>query len=117
MAWERKFEERLWRIREKELSRQEMTYWMKVMPQIGQSVRDGAKIYFIDYLDYSRVSFESVNIAHRFEQCCRNIIPLLFALASFGHYTVIRNESLTPSIAFTAVSLSFISIFIAMTLI
>ncbi|KAJ7220715.1 multidrug resistance-associated ABC transporter, partial [Mycena pura] len=32
-----------------------------------------------------------------------NLIPLLFALASFGHFTVIRHELLTPSIAFTAV--------------
>ncbi|KAJ6598201.1 multidrug resistance-associated ABC transporter [Mycena vulgaris] len=32
-----------------------------------------------------------------------NIIPLLFALASFGHYTFIRHEILTPSVAFTAV--------------
>ncbi|KAF7369227.1 Multidrug resistance-associated ABC transporter [Mycena venus] len=32
-----------------------------------------------------------------------NFIPLLSALASFGHYTVIRHRTLTPSIAFTAV--------------
>ncbi|KAF7303886.1 ATP-dependent bile acid permease [Mycena indigotica] len=32
-----------------------------------------------------------------------NLIPLLFALASFGHYTVLRHQSLTPSIVFTSV--------------
>ncbi|KAJ6551152.1 hypothetical protein B0H19DRAFT_1156687 [Mycena capillaripes] len=31
-----------------------------------------------------------------------NFIPLLFALVSFGHYTIIQHETLTPSIAFTA---------------
>ncbi|KAJ7054182.1 multidrug resistance-associated ABC transporter [Mycena amicta] len=32
-----------------------------------------------------------------------NLIPLLFALASFGHYTITRHETLSPSIAFTAI--------------
>ncbi|KIM46743.1 hypothetical protein M413DRAFT_63584 [Hebeloma cylindrosporum] len=32
-----------------------------------------------------------------------NSIPLMFALGCFGHFTVIRGEDLTPSIAFTAV--------------
>ncbi|KAF7377450.1 Multidrug resistance-associated ABC transporter [Mycena sanguinolenta] len=31
-----------------------------------------------------------------------NFIPLLFALVSFGHYTVVQHQVLTPSIAFTA---------------
>ncbi|KAJ7097582.1 hypothetical protein C8R44DRAFT_889121 [Mycena epipterygia] len=70
MAWERKFEARLWGIREKELARQKITFITKtVLTVIG------------------------------------NFIPLLFALASFRHYTVIRQEVLTPSIAFTAITI------------
>ncbi|KAJ6482536.1 multidrug resistance-associated ABC transporter [Mycena sanguinolenta] len=34
-----------------------------------------------------------------------NFIPLLFALVSFGHYTVVRHQVLTPSIAFTAITI------------
>jgi hypothetical protein len=37
----------------------------------------------------------------------RNLIPLLFAVSSFGHYTLVRHEPLTASVAFTAVSTSF----------
>ncbi|KAJ7489160.1 multidrug resistance-associated ABC transporter [Mycena latifolia] len=70
MAWERKFEARLWGIREKELARQKITFTMKtLLTVIGNS------------------------------------IPMLFALASFGHYTVVRHEVLTPSVAFTAITI------------
>ncbi|KAJ7677816.1 hypothetical protein DFH06DRAFT_1422016 [Mycena polygramma] len=70
MAGERNFEARLWDIRERELTRQKITYMMKILlTGVG------------------------------------NLIPMLFALASFGHYTVIRHEALTPSIAFTAITI------------
>ncbi|KAJ7040968.1 multidrug resistance-associated ABC transporter [Mycena alexandri] len=70
MAWERKFEARIWEIREKELVRQKITYAAKtLLTAVGNS------------------------------------IPLLFALASFGHYTIIRHQNLTPSIAFTAITI------------
>ncbi|KAJ7779182.1 multidrug resistance-associated ABC transporter [Mycena metata] len=70
MAWERKFEARIWEIREKELVRQRITYAAKtLLAAVG------------------------------------NFIPLLFALVSFGHYTIIQHQTLTPSIAFTAITI------------
>ncbi|KAF7324689.1 Multidrug resistance-associated ABC transporter [Mycena kentingensis (nom. inval.)] len=67
MGWERNFEARLWKIRERELTRQRTAYILKTF----------------------------------------NLIPVLFALVSFGHYTVIHRQILTPSIAFTAITTFF----------
>ncbi|CAK5262101.1 unnamed protein product [Mycena citricolor] len=70
MAWEIRFEEKVLRIRMKELAYQKLTYTIEMLwTAMGDSV------------------------------------PILFAITSFWHFTVIRGQDLTPAIAFTALSI------------
>lgn len=69
MAWERNFETRVWKVRDKELKYQWLTYLIEV-------------------------SFIAI----------WNSSSVLVALVSFGHFTLIRQQALTPSIAFTAIA-------------
>ncbi|OSX61133.1 hypothetical protein POSPLADRAFT_1074834 [Postia placenta MAD-698-R-SB12] len=69
MAWERSFEERVMKIRARELRYQRLNYHIEVL-------------------------FNTI----------WNASPILVTLVSFWHFTVIRKQVLTPSIAFTSIS-------------
>ncbi|KAJ4490185.1 multidrug resistance-associated ABC transporter [Lentinula aciculospora] len=68
MAWERSFEARVMKIREKELKYQKLNYIIEIC-------------------------FNAI----------WNASPILVTLVSFWHFTVVRGEALTPSIAFTSI--------------
>ncbi|THU79589.1 ATP-binding cassette transporter [Dendrothele bispora CBS 962.96] len=68
MAWERSFEARVLKIREKELKYQKLNYTIETL---WNAIWNGS--------------------------------PILVTLVSFWHYTVVRGQDLTPSIAFTSV--------------
>ncbi|KAG8964201.1 hypothetical protein FRC03_002096 [Tulasnella sp. 419] len=69
MAWERSFEKRVLKIRERELHYQKRNYYIEAL----------------------------FNLVW-------NASPILVTLVSFWHFTVIRGETLTPSIAFTSLT-------------
>ncbi|KAI0040180.1 ATP-binding cassette transporter [Auriscalpium vulgare] len=69
MAWERSFEKRVIKIREKELKYQRLNYTIETL-----------------------------------WNAIWNASPIMVTLVAFFHFTVIRREVLTPSIAFTSVS-------------
>ncbi|KAF8649184.1 hypothetical protein AX16_005982 [Volvariella volvacea WC 439] len=68
MAWERSFEARILKVREKELRYQRLNYNIEVALQ---AIWSGS--------------------------------PILVTLASFWHYAVVRQQSLTPAVAFTSI--------------
>ncbi|EGO03880.1 hypothetical protein SERLA73DRAFT_84054 [Serpula lacrymans var. lacrymans S7.3] len=70
MAWERSFEKRVLKIRERELKFQKLNYTIEVL------------FNAIWYKDAS---------------------PVLVTIVSFWHFSVIRGNTLTPSIAFTSI--------------
>ncbi|KAI0717016.1 multidrug resistance-associated ABC transporter [Earliella scabrosa] len=69
MAWERSFEARVHKIRERELKYQKLNYTIEVL---WNAIWNGS--------------------------------PILVTLVSFWHYAVVRKQVLTPSIAFTSIS-------------
>ncbi|KAI9510285.1 ATP-binding cassette transporter [Russula earlei] len=71
MAWERNFEKRVLKIREKELKFQKLNYLIEVL--------------------WNGIW---------------NASPMIVTLVAFFHFAVIRNQSLTPSVAFTSVFFS-----------
>ncbi|KAK7047463.1 hypothetical protein VNI00_006694 [Paramarasmius palmivorus] len=74
MAWERSFEARVLKIREKELKYQKLNYIIE---------------------------------ARHLSTCWNgiwNATPILVTLVAFFHYTVIRGQELTPSVAFTSIA-------------
>ncbi|EPQ52410.1 hypothetical protein GLOTRDRAFT_26339, partial [Gloeophyllum trabeum ATCC 11539] len=71
MAWERSFEERVMKIRAKELKYQKLNYTIETL---FNAIWNGS--------------------------------PILVTLVSFWHFAVIRQQTLTPSIAFTSVLFS-----------
>ncbi|KZT01063.1 multidrug resistance-associated ABC transporter [Laetiporus sulphureus 93-53] len=70
MAWERSFEERVMKIRAKELKYQRLNYHIEVL-------------------------FNAI----------WNSTPIVVTLVSFWHFAVVRQQVLTPSIAFTSISI------------
>ncbi|TFK68805.1 multidrug resistance-associated ABC transporter [Pluteus cervinus] len=70
MAWERSFEARILKVREKELKYQKLNYMIEVVFNV---IWNGS--------------------------------PILVTLVSFWHFAVVRQEVLSPSIAFTALSI------------
>ncbi|KAH8986771.1 ATP-binding cassette transporter [Lactarius hatsudake] len=69
MAWERNFEKRILKIREKELKFQRLNYIIEV-----------------------------------FWNAIWNASPMIVTLVAFFHFAVIKNQTLTPSVAFTSVT-------------
>ncbi|KAH9169799.1 ATP-binding cassette transporter [Lactarius sanguifluus] len=69
MAWERNFEKRILKIREKELKFQRLNYIIEV-----------------------------------FWNAIWNASPMIVTLVAFFHFAVIKNQTLTPSVAFTSVA-------------
>ncbi|KAI9068084.1 multidrug resistance-associated ABC transporter [Trametes sanguinea] len=70
MAWERSFEARVLKVRERELKYQRLNYIIEVL---WNAIWNGS--------------------------------PILVTLVSFWHFTVVRKQLLTPSVAFTSVSM------------
>ena len=68
MAWERSFEARVLKIRERELKYQKLNYTIETL---WNAIWNGS--------------------------------PILVTLVSFWHFTVVRGQDLTPSVAFTSV--------------
>ncbi|KAF8802271.1 multidrug resistance-associated ABC transporter [Phlegmacium glaucopus] len=68
MAWERSFEKKILKIRDKELKYQKLNYTIEVL---WNSIWNG--------------------------------LPILVTLVSFWHFAVVRQQPLTPSIAFTSI--------------
>ncbi|KAI0641508.1 multidrug resistance-associated ABC transporter [Trametes meyenii] len=68
MAWERSFEGRVLKVRERELKYQKLNYTIEVL---WNAIWNGS--------------------------------PILVTLVAFWHYTVVRGQVLTPSVAFTSV--------------
>lgn len=85
MAWERSFESRVLKIREKELRYQRLTYTIEVLFNA---------IWCVSRLGWSPAKSEIFY---------RNSSPILVTLVSFWHFTVIRKQDLTPTIAFTSI--------------
>ncbi|KAF9023271.1 ATP-binding cassette transporter [Hymenopellis radicata] len=84
MAWERNFEAKVLKIRAKELKYQRLTIatlWTRYGPW--------------------RMLHDRWHLADCRDD--RNTTPILVTLVSFWHYTVIRQQDLTPSITFTSV--------------
>ncbi|KAH9036170.1 ATP-binding cassette transporter [Lactarius pseudohatsudake] len=69
MAWERNFEKRVLKIREKELKFQKLNYIIEVL-----------------------------------WNAIWNASPMIVTLVAFFHFAVIKNQTLTPSVAFTSVA-------------
>ncbi|OSD05140.1 multidrug resistance-associated ABC transporter [Trametes coccinea BRFM310] len=69
MAWERSFEARVLKVRERELKYQRLNYIIEVL---WNAIWNGS--------------------------------PILVTLVSFWHFTVVRKQLLTPSVAFTSIS-------------
>ncbi|KAH8087167.1 multidrug resistance-associated ABC transporter [Cristinia sonorae] len=69
MAWERSFEARVLKVRDRELKYQKLNYTIEVL---WNAIWNGS--------------------------------PILVTLVAFWHYTIVRGQPLTPSIAFTSVS-------------
>ncbi|TBU28095.1 multidrug resistance-associated ABC transporter [Dichomitus squalens] len=69
MAWERSFEKRVLKVRERELKYQKLNYTIEVL---WNAIWNGS--------------------------------PILVTLVSFWHFAVVRKQVLTPSIAFTSIS-------------
>ncbi|KAI0251186.1 multidrug resistance-associated ABC transporter [Lactifluus subvellereus] len=74
MAWERNFEKRVLKVREKELKFQRLNYMIEVL--------------------WNGIW---------------NASPMIVTLVAFFHFAVIRNQTLTPSVAFTSVQPSVFS--------
>lgn len=87
MAWERSFEARVLKVRERELKYQKLNYIIEVL---------------LNTIWYVKISGVMQCIAHIEPR--RNASPILVTLVSFWHFTVVRGELLTPSIAFTSIS-------------
>lgn len=87
MAWERSFEKRVLKVRERELKYQNLNYTIEVLWNA---------IWLVSTFAATRPA--SLNAFFR------NGSPILVTLVSFWHFTVVRGQPLTPSIAFTSVS-------------
>ena len=107
MAWERKFEQRVIKVRGKELKYLKFTYLIEVnslisLLQLFLKHRFNAA----DFVGRRLVRLcwiPDILSQHSFLQF-RNATPILVTLISFWHFTVVRRQILTPSIAFTSVS-------------
>jgi len=88
MAWERSFESRVHNVRRKELKYQSRNYYIEVNDLPGKY---GICVLTITF----QVLFNAIWSAS----------PILVTLVSFWHFTVVRGQTLTPSVAFTSVSL------------
>lgn len=106
MAWERSFEAKVMKVREKELTFQRLCYMLEVRFPIPLKCHlVWALGKFTGRLQrYLVVTLYIGTERYNLNLFCRSSAPVLVQLVSFWHFTVIRNQILTPSVAFTAVS-------------
>lgn len=112
MAWERNFEARVLKIRNKELKFQKLNFTIEVSwPQTCHAPWHQSN--WCTSCRHSGMPFG----AFSYGVCCaskltflwnnnRNGSPILVTLVSFWHFSVVRQQILTPSIAFTSVRYS-----------
>lgn len=109
MAWESDFEERVLKVRNKELDTQRTKFVLEVRTVFSiqkESFYNGVSP-FSGYLERTRV-FRSLNgLSLPTHALFRWTIPLIFTLSSYWHFVLVRGKELTPSIAFTTVSPKF----------
>jgi hypothetical protein len=85
MAWERSFEKRVLAIRDKELRYQRLNYLIETLWNA---------IWYENNFSF----FMNPSITRP-----RNGSPILVTLVSFWHFAIVRQQTLTPSIAFTSI--------------
>ncbi|SRR6266702_706752 len=107
MAWERNFEKRVLNIREKELKFQRLNYIIEV--------RSLMMLKAIGRLSTSKRFSGMGSGEQSFAPCkllptwyARNASPMVVTLVAFFHFAVIKNQTLTPSVAFTSVRVTSI---------
>lgn len=87
MAWERNFKNRVLKIRNRELKSQQLNYRIEVL-----------------WNAIWCVSRSRIGVKQGFISKYRSGSPILVTLISFWHFAVVREQILTPSIAFTTIS-------------
>ena len=104
MAWERSFEKRIVKIREKELNYLKLNYVIEVL------LFKFPLSTFADEAFGNRVSGILFGLWYRsakltlVKKCVyRNGLPIIVTLVSFWHFAIVRQQTLTPSIAFTSI--------------
>lgn len=105
MALERRMEGKVMEVRDKELKFQQRHYfiWVRLngFPE-SRSVRLTNPAEFVDHY----MVRPGVLASQYFDTVrSRHIAPALVTLSSFWHFAVVRGQKLTPSIAFTSVSI------------
>ncbi|KIY63292.1 multidrug resistance-associated ABC transporter [Cylindrobasidium torrendii FP15055 ss-10] len=83
MAWERSFATKVVEIREQELKHQRMNYVIEVL--------------------WKSLWYASHTLQNCYSISPRIASPILVTLTSFWHFTLVREQVLTPSIAFTSI--------------
>lgn len=104
MAWERSFEKKVLKIRDKELYFQRRNYIIEVNNKFFHWVRD--IITFVPRhfsISSGNDSVRDLSFRANTQNVHRNASPIVVTLVSFWHFAVIRQQTLTPSIAFTSV--------------
>lgn len=106
MAWERSFEARVLKIRDRELKYQKLNYTIEA----SNLIRTGASSDLLSLFRHCGTpsglcSFREGNAKLLTpSNAFRNGSPILVTLVAFWHFAVYRGEVLTPSIAFTSIS-------------
>jgi len=113
MAWERNFEKRVLQIREKELKFQRLNYIIEVCSPFPRRLKEE--------MNQTRPSVKVLwngiwlvilpSLQLYLTRGNRNASPMVVTIVAFFHFAVIRNQTLTPSVAFTSVSLLSFGIF------
>lgn len=108
MAWERSFEKRVLKIREKELKYQKLNFTIEVeFSPLGPFfiLILTAYLNLQDVVEYNlvwvKLSCPTFNLTGHLIN--RTASPLVVTLVAFFHFAVMRRQNLTPSIAFTSV--------------
>jgi hypothetical protein len=116
MAWERSFEAKVLKIREKELKYQQLNYTIEVSLLVRRYslsflcrrrwaiLVDSLERYLVRSFSCQTIM---LRLKHGITVTIRSASPILVTLVAFWHFTVIRQEILTPSIAFTSVSFAY----------
>jgi hypothetical protein len=106
MAWERSFETRVLKIRDRELRYQQLNYMIEVRI-ISQRNYNSLLTFDIQTL-WNAIWYASlIYLSYCMYKCRffhRNGSPILVTLVAFWHFAVYRGQVLTPSIAFTSIS-------------
>ena len=106
MAWERSFEKRVLKIREKELRYQRLNFLIEV--------NTGLRNFSVVVFNHRLLGTIQLRVVRQYPSIMlvlfsRSIVgraatPLFVTLVSFWHFAVYRGQTLTPSIAFTSMA-------------